>query len=141
MSVRSPTRFGASRAIARSGRSSAEPVASVSQGSPATRRSPPVGPRCMRRWVPDVRVAFVYRNLNLTGSLERDSVFLLEGLARRGVELHCYCDPATSVDVDGVVRHHVEPLTHSCSRLGFPLLRWSFASRATKDIRAERSEY
>ena len=26
-----------------------------------------------------MRVAFVYRNLNRSGSLERDSVFLLEG--------------------------------------------------------------
>ena len=88
-----------------------------------------------------MRVAFVYRNLNRSGSLERDSVFLLEGLARRGVELHCYCDPGTSVDVDGVVRHDVVPLTRSRSRLGFPLLRWSFASRATKALRADRRRY
>jgi UDP-glucose:(heptosyl)LPS alpha-1,3-glucosyltransferase len=88
-----------------------------------------------------VRVAFVYRNLNHSGSLERDSVFLLEGLAARGIELHCYCDPGTSVDVDGVVRHDVSPLTRSRSRLGFPLLRASFAARATRALRAERSRY
>jgi UDP-glucose:(heptosyl)LPS alpha-1,3-glucosyltransferase len=88
-----------------------------------------------------VRVAFVYRNLNRTGSLERDSVFLLEGLAARGVELHCYCDPGTSVDVDGVVRHDIVPLTRSRSRLGFPLLRASFAARATKALRADRDRY
>jgi len=88
-----------------------------------------------------VRVAFVYRNLNRSGSLERDSVFLLEGLATRGIELHCYCDPETSVDVDGVVRRDVSPLTRSRSRLGFPLLRASFAARATRALRAERSRY
>jgi UDP-glucose:(heptosyl)LPS alpha-1,3-glucosyltransferase len=88
-----------------------------------------------------VRVAFVYRNLNRSGSLERDSVFLREGLAVRGIELHCYCDPGTSVDVDGVVRHDVSPLTRSRSRLGFPLLRASFAARATRVLRAERSRY
>jgi glycosyltransferase involved in cell wall biosynthesis len=88
-----------------------------------------------------VRVAFVYRNLNRSGSLERDSVFLLEGLAARGVELHCYCDPGTSVDIDGVVRHDIVPLTRSRSRVGFPLLRASFAERATKAIRRDRDRY
>jgi glycosyltransferase involved in cell wall biosynthesis len=88
-----------------------------------------------------VRIAFVYRNLNRSGSLERDSVFLLEGLAARGVEIHCYCDPGTSVDVDGVVRHDVVPLTRSRSRLGFPVLRASFAERATKAVRRDRHRY
>ena len=88
-----------------------------------------------------MRLAFVYRNLNRSGSLERDSVFLLEGLAARGVELHCYCDPGTSVDVEGVVRHDIVPLTRSRSRLGFPLLRASFAARATKALRADRDRY
>ncbi len=88
-----------------------------------------------------MRVAFVYRNLNRSGSLERDSVFLLEALAARGVELHCYCDPETSVDVDGVVRHDVVPLTRSGSRIGFPLLRGSFAWRATKAVRRDRDRY
>jgi glycosyltransferase involved in cell wall biosynthesis len=88
-----------------------------------------------------VRVAFVYRNLNRSGSLERDSVFLLEGLAARGVEVHSYCDPGTSLDVNGVVRHDVAPLTRSRSRLGRPLLRASFAARATKALRADRDRY
>ena len=88
-----------------------------------------------------MRLAFVYRNLNRSGSLERDSVFLLEGLAARGVDVHCYCDPGTSVDVEGVVRHDIVPLTRSRSRLGFPLLRASFAARATKALRADRDRY
>jgi glycosyltransferase involved in cell wall biosynthesis len=88
-----------------------------------------------------VRVAFVYRNLNRSGSLERDSVFLLEGLAARGVEPHCYCDPGTSEDVDGVVRHDVVPLTRSRSRFGLPVLRASFAARATRALRADRARY
>jgi glycosyltransferase involved in cell wall biosynthesis len=88
-----------------------------------------------------VRIAFVYRNLNRAGSLERDAVHLAEGLARRGVELHCYCDPATSLDVEGVVRHDVVPWTRSRSRLGYPLLRASFAARATRALRADRAAY
>lgn len=88
-----------------------------------------------------MRVAFVYRNLNRSGSLERDSVFLLEGLAARGVELHCYCDPGTSIEVDGVVLHDIVPLTRSRSRLGVPLLRASFAVRATKAVRRDRDRY
>jgi len=88
-----------------------------------------------------VRVAFVYRNLNRSGSLERDSVFLLEGLAARGLEVHCYCDPGTSIDVDGVFRHDVAPLTRSHSRIGLPLLRGSFAARATKAVRRDRDRF
>lgn len=88
-----------------------------------------------------MRVAFAYRNLNRSGSLERDAVLLLEGLVRRGVELHCYCDPGTSVDVEGVVRRDVHPVTRSRSRLGYPLLRGSFAYRATRALRADRERY
>ncbi len=88
-----------------------------------------------------MRVAFAYRNLNRSGSLERDAVLLLEGLVRRGVELHCYCDPGTSVDVDGVVRRDVHPVTRSRSRLGYPLLRGSFAYRATRALRTDRERY
>jgi glycosyltransferase involved in cell wall biosynthesis len=88
-----------------------------------------------------VKVAFCYRNLNRSGSLERDAVLLLEGLVRLGVELHCYCDPGMSVDVDGVVRHHVVPVTRSRSRFGYPLLRGTFAYRATKALRADRRDY
>jgi UDP-glucose:(heptosyl)LPS alpha-1,3-glucosyltransferase len=88
-----------------------------------------------------MRVAFAYRNLNRSGSIERDTVHLVEGLARRGVELHCYCDPGTSVDLDGVVRHDVVPLTRSRSRLGYPLLRSTFAYRATRALRADRRAY
>ena len=88
-----------------------------------------------------MRVAFVYRNLNRSGSLERDTLYLVEGLVRRGVELHCYCDPGTSIDLDGVVRHDIVPVTRSRSRIGYPLLRWSFALRATRALRAARHEF
>jgi UDP-glucose:(heptosyl)LPS alpha-1,3-glucosyltransferase len=88
-----------------------------------------------------MKIAFAYRNLNRSGSLERDTVHLVQGLVRRGVELHCYCDPGTSVDIDGVVRHDVVPLTRSRSRLGYPLLRGTFAHRATKALRADRKHY
>src|SRR5262245_31344526 len=88
-----------------------------------------------------MRIAFAYRNLNRSGSLERDTVLLLEGLVSRDVDVHCYCDPGTSVDVDGVVRHDVVPSTRSRSRLGYPLLRGTFAYRATHVLRADRDRY
>jgi glycosyltransferase involved in cell wall biosynthesis len=88
-----------------------------------------------------MRIAFAYRNLNRSGSLERDAVLLLEGLVSRGVDVHCYCDPGTSIDVEGVVRHDVVPSTRSRSRLGYPLLRGTFAFRATRALRADRGRY
>jgi len=88
-----------------------------------------------------MKIAFAYRNLNRSGSLERDTVHLVEGLSRRGVELHCYCDPGTSIDVEGVVRHDVTPLTRSRSRVGYPLLRATFAYRATRALRSARRDY
>ncbi|MEO8289690.1 MAG: glycosyltransferase family 4 protein [Gaiellaceae bacterium] len=88
-----------------------------------------------------MRIAFVYRNLNRSGSLERDSIQLVEGLAARGVEMHCYCDPALSQEIPDVTLHPVRPATRSRSRLGYPLLRLSFAARATKAIRADRARY
>jgi UDP-glucose:(heptosyl)LPS alpha-1,3-glucosyltransferase len=88
-----------------------------------------------------MNVAFAYRNVNRSGSLERDTVHLIEGLVRRGIELHCYCDPGTSIDLDGVVRHDVVPVTRSRSRVGYPLLRGTFAYRATHALRADRARY
>jgi glycosyltransferase involved in cell wall biosynthesis len=88
-----------------------------------------------------VRIAFAYRNLNRSGSLERDSIQLVERLVRRGLEMHCYCDPALSEEIPGVIQHPVVPATRSRSRIGYPLLRLSFAARATRALRRDRSAY
>lgn len=89
-----------------------------------------------------MRVAFVYRNLGRARSLERDSVLLVEGLLRKGVEVHCYCDPLKrEADVPGVSFHDVPALVRSHSRLGYPVERLSFAARATRALRRDRSKY
>lgn len=89
-----------------------------------------------------MRVAFVYRNMNRSASLERDGVYLVEGLAARGIEIHCYCDPNTSaVEIPGVRFHDVEAAVRSRSRLGYPVERLSFAARATRALRRDRAAY
>lgn len=89
-----------------------------------------------------MRVAIVYPNLNLAGSLERYSVLLARSLASAGVEVHCYCNPRTSrADLPGVTLHHVRPLTSSRSRLGYPISSGSFALAATRALRRERARY
>lgn len=96
----------------------------------------------MRKGRNGMRIAFVYRNFSRAGSLERDSVFLVEGLARRGVEMHCYCDPNTRhVNLPGVAFHDVEAAVRSRSRFGYPLERGTFAARATRALRRDRDRY
>ena len=77
-----------------------------------------------------VRVAFVYRNLNRSGSLERDSVFLLEGLAARGSSSTATATPGRA-STDGVFRHDVAPLTRSTP---------GSASRSSAGLRRARDE-
>ena len=45
-----------------------------------------------------MRIALVYRNVNFSGSLERCVALLAANLARDGAEVHCYCNPESSVD-------------------------------------------
>jgi UDP-glucose:(heptosyl)LPS alpha-1,3-glucosyltransferase len=89
-----------------------------------------------------MRVALVFRNFNLGGSLERNSVLLARSLAARGVEVDCYCNPETrTVDIPGVTFRDVRPLTESRSRLGYPLECGSFAIAATRALRRDRERY
>jgi glycosyltransferase involved in cell wall biosynthesis len=89
-----------------------------------------------------MKVALVYRNFSLGGSLERDVVLLAKGLVARGVEVHCYCNPdARTVDLDRVEFHDVRPLVRSRSRFGQPLETASFAASATRAIRRDRDRY
>jgi UDP-glucose:(heptosyl)LPS alpha-1,3-glucosyltransferase len=92
--------------------------------------------------VSGMRVALVYRRFNRGGSLERDVVQLAEGLARRGVDVHCYCNPDDrSIAPDGIRFHDVRPLLRSRSRFGQPIETGSFAAAATKALRRDRALY
>lgn len=89
-----------------------------------------------------VRIALAYRNFNLGGSLERECVLQARELARLGVEVHVYCNPATrSVAPEGVHFHDVATATTSRSRLGYPLQRGTFAFEATRQLRRDRERY
>jgi UDP-glucose:(heptosyl)LPS alpha-1,3-glucosyltransferase len=89
-----------------------------------------------------LRVALVYRNFSLGGSLERDVVLLAQGLARREIEVHCYCNPETrTVELEGVEFHDVRPLVRSRARLGQPIETLSFAAAATRALRRDRALY
>lgn len=89
-----------------------------------------------------MRAAFVYRNFNMSGSLERDAVLAARALAARGVELHCYCNPASSdAEVPGAVFHDIRPLVQSRSRVGYPTETATFAFHATRALRRDRKHY
>lgn len=83
-----------------------------------------------------MRVAIVYRNFNLGGSIERANVLLARALVAEGVEVHCYCNPETSTaPIDGAVMHDVRPPVTSRSRLGRAVETGSFAAAATRALR------
>jgi len=89
-----------------------------------------------------MRIALVYRNFNLSGSLERDEVFLARGLIELGHDVHCYGNPKTSTtEIPGATFHDVRPWIVSTSRLGLPLERASFALGATRALRQDRGSY
>jgi UDP-glucose:(heptosyl)LPS alpha-1,3-glucosyltransferase len=89
-----------------------------------------------------MRVALVYRNFNLGGSLGRDAVLLARSLAEEGVEVHLYGDPTRRSDAaDGLVFHDVRPLVRGQSRFARPLERASFAARSTRALRRDRPQY
>jgi UDP-glucose:(heptosyl)LPS alpha-1,3-glucosyltransferase len=89
-----------------------------------------------------MRVAIVYRNLSMAGSLERDAVLVARALAARGLDLHIYCNPdSREVDIAGAVFHDVRSLVRSRTRLGYPTETASFAWRATRALRRDRALY
>jgi UDP-glucose:(heptosyl)LPS alpha-1,3-glucosyltransferase len=88
-----------------------------------------------------MRVALVFRHFNLKGSLERDSVLAARGLADLGVEVDCFCDPETRVEIPGVRFRDVRPLARSRARIRYAAECLSFAARATHLLRRERNAY
>ena len=89
-----------------------------------------------------MRIALVYRNVNFSGSLERSVALLAAELAREGVEVHCYCNPASSTDsIPGVRFHAVRPLVSSRRRIGYALECASFAAAATRAVRAAKHTF
>jgi UDP-glucose:(heptosyl)LPS alpha-1,3-glucosyltransferase len=89
-----------------------------------------------------VRVALVFRNFNLEGSLERNFVFAAKGLLELGVEVHCFCDPLTrTVELPGAQFHDVRPVVRSRARLRYAAECASFAALATKELRSRRADF
>jgi glycosyltransferase involved in cell wall biosynthesis len=89
-----------------------------------------------------VRVALVFRNFNLEGSLERNTVFAAKGLLDLGVEVHCFCDPLTrTVELAGAQFHDVRPVVRSRARLRYAAECASFAAVATKELRKRRADF
>lgn len=89
-----------------------------------------------------MRVALVCRNFGLSGSLERNTVLLARELVGLGIQVHCYCNPATrTTAIAGVTFRDVRPALASRSRLGYPIELASFAAAATRALRRERGRY
>jgi UDP-glucose:(heptosyl)LPS alpha-1,3-glucosyltransferase len=68
-------------------------------------------------------------------------VLLARSLVSLGVEVHCYCNPDTRIDMPEVTFHDVRPLARSRSRFGYPLECASFAAAATRALRRDRGLY
>jgi UDP-glucose:(heptosyl)LPS alpha-1,3-glucosyltransferase len=89
-----------------------------------------------------LRVAIVTQDFGYHAGVARDAAVLSRELVGRGVDVHCYCDPAKrSIDVDGVVFHDVRPLRRSSSRVGSSIDYATFAAAATRAVRRARAEY
>jgi UDP-glucose:(heptosyl)LPS alpha-1,3-glucosyltransferase len=93
-----------------------------------------------------VRVALVHPHISRSSSLERDTVLLATGLVSHGLDVHCYCNPATrTVDIPGVTFHDVPAVrigrVSPRSRLSHPLERATFAVMATRALRRDRHRY
>jgi hypothetical protein len=89
-----------------------------------------------------MRVAIVYRNFSLNGSLERNSVLTARALVDLGIEVHCFCNPRTSLgEIEGAHLHEVRPLLASRRRIGYAMERASFARAATAEVRRRRNEF
>ncbi len=89
-----------------------------------------------------MRIALVYRNVNFSGSLERCVAFLASELAGKGAEVHCYCNPSSSIDsIPGVRFHAVQPLVSSRGRIGYAVECASFAAAATRAVRTAKNSF
>jgi hypothetical protein len=85
-----------------------------------------------------MRIALVYPQFNVMGSLPREQVELARYLIRAGHEVHAYAYRATS-DPDlapGTRFHHVPATRASDSRLGAALHAATFREERHRDDRA-----
>jgi glycosyltransferase involved in cell wall biosynthesis len=102
---------------------------------------PAIGASGRRDGLP-ASVALVFRDFNLTGSIERSVVLQARELAARGIRVGVYCSPRARIAApEGVVFHDVVPLGDRTSRLGQALDSASFADRATRALRRDRDRY
>ena len=89
-----------------------------------------------------MRVALVFHDFNLEGSLARERVLLARGLAAQGVEVHSYSNPGTrGLNLDGVEFHDVRPARRTSGRVGHALECGTFAWKATALLREHRARY
>ncbi len=89
-----------------------------------------------------MRVAVVFHDFHLEGSLPRERVHLARGLVGEGVEVHCYTNPETrGVEPAGVEFHDVRPIRESDGRMGYGVECGSFAWKATRLLREHRARY
>lgn len=89
-----------------------------------------------------MRIACVYRDFNMDGSLQRHSVVLARELAAMGHDVHCYGNAGTATaDLGDAVLHDVRPLVASRGRVGYAVECLSFATAATRAVRNDRSDY
>ena len=89
-----------------------------------------------------MRVAVVFHDFHLEGSLPRERVLLARGLIDEGVEVHCYTNPDTrGVEPAGVQFHDVRPTRRSSGRVGHAVECGTFARKATALLREHRARY
>lgn len=89
-----------------------------------------------------MRVALVFYDFHLEGSLARERVLLARGLAAEGVEVHCYSNPDTrGLNLAGVEFHDVRPARRSSGRVGHAVECGTFAWKATALLRDHRARY
>lgn len=89
-----------------------------------------------------MRVALVFHDFNLEGSLARERVLLARGFAAEGVEVHSYSNPDTrGAEPAGVVFHDVRPARRSSGRIGHAVECGTFAWKATALLREHRTRY
>lgn len=89
-----------------------------------------------------MRVALVYQDFHLKGSLARERVLLARGLAAQGVEVHSYSNPDTREEnLASVQFHDIHPTHRSSGRIGHAVECGTFAWKATRLLREHRSRY
>jgi glycosyltransferase involved in cell wall biosynthesis len=89
-----------------------------------------------------VRLALICQHFNARGGVSRDAYMFAGALHALGVEIDCYCDPATSTGFSGISLHYVAtPHPRLPERAGVPLAHTVFAYRASRAVSRVRSRY